>query len=1290
MSAEFASNLNFFNLHNERDGNWSQLFTADAAVTMAHMLSTDLRRWEAEFVERSERSLEEAAASIVGMARHINTWLTSLNAADDEPGKALGAQLSQLIGMRLASDLQAVRPFLRRPDEQPESPPLFADLDARWGMAQGEATTVLPVAGPPERSDPVQAKSDLQAVFQRFTQAIEYVKEHARVRLQHSLCTQNHDPAMGLFIAFLRLFRHAQDGVNQFAQRHVQFYYDRVLHVVPRNAVADSIYLLCEAAPGVQGVLIEKGTEFVAGGAGERLCRADNSVRVTDAKVTALSTLHLHRDPLISPESELHYVTDISCRRLPLAASPADDTTVPPSPIFGAEERDAGHNTAEQAIIGFALASPVLLLKEGWRRIAVTIKFTDPFATYFAMDAVGHNVPGTALLAGISHVTSITELTRLLHVVFSRYLLTRHSWLRPEHKRALVETAGRLSGVKMSENLKGLLSEDREVLWHRFFGDVFTVSLTSHDGWHEVPDHRLKISDKDDHEVPIGLTCALSVGPDIGPITSYDAAVHGGRWTTDAPLIRFCANEKKDMSPHSLFDGLTVKEFVIETAVEGAHDLRLYNNYGQLDLSKPFHPFGVLPTDNSYFTVGYAEAARKNIDALRVHIEWGEVPKDDGGFSAYYKGYDALFSNESFQAETSVLSDGQWQPQEETARRTVSLFDTEPVGGRISRSKVLEIHSVKYSKPVDRRMSEEEFRFDSTTRNGFIKIALVAPASAFGHEEYPHVLAKTLSENARLKLDRAKPIPNAPYTPIINRITLDYTATAVLTVSQDAPSASERLDDRVFHIHPFGTEEVFREGRAASCPLWPEYVYDGNLYIGLSAGQLTGLLTLFFHICAAASPESSSVRPEPAWFYLASDRWNQLAKSQVLSDTTNGLVSSGIVTLDLPDELDRRNHIMPDDRFWLRVSANDRLHTFGHLYSVRAHAVKASHRPEGSTGGRQADPSRTGSIWRPVVSIPGLGPVTQLGDSFGGRPSESRRQLQTRISERLRHKYRACVPRDYEQLILEQFPEVCKVKCFPNMRYEVMSPSPGHVLIVVVPYLSSSAAAPDFCPTLSAVVLSRISTFVQELASTVVRLEVRNPVYEQVQVRCRVKITGLGERGVYVNMLNQALNDYISPWQNLSCKARFGWCIRRQDIESYIRQLEYVEFVTRVSMLHLTQDDEGAFSLEDTARERDHSVRPGTSEQEVTDDSDCVRPRYPWSLPVPSRRTGSKPRTIVSRLPPRRQASMTSASAVSLSSGNHRTNAATWLNGIAPRSRSFSAKACCPWKITSMTSSTQP
>ena len=55
-----------------------------------------------------------------------------------------------------------------------------------------------------------------------------------------------------------------------------------------------------------------------------------------------------------------------------------------------------------------------------------------------------------------------------------------------------------------------------------------------------------------------------------------------------------------------------------------------------------------------------------------------------------------------------------------------------------------------------------------------------------------------------------------------------------------------------------------------------------------------------------------------------------------------------------------------------------------------------------------------------------------------------------------------------------------------------------------------------------------------------------------------------------------------------------------------MRELDYVEFVSNFSMLHITQDGERHYRLGDTAKDQDNAkVR--------------IEPRYPWSLAVPAR-----------------------------------------------------------------------
>jgi len=106
-------------------------------------------------------------------------------------------------------------------------------------------------------------------------------------------------------------------------------------------------------------------------------------------------------------------------------------------------------------------------------------------------------------------------------------------------------------------------------------------------------------------------------------------------------------------------------------------------------------------------------------------------------------------------------------------------------------------------------------------------------------------------------------------------------------------------------------------------------------------------------------------------------------------------------------------------------------------------------------------------------------------------------------------------------------------------------------------------------------------------------------------VRCSVKFAGdISAGGLYINRLNRAINDYICPWCDVGYSARFGWTIRADDIESYIRELDYVEFVTNFSMLHIAAERDEKFALDDSAKlDSRHEA--------------LIKPHYPWSLAVP-------------------------------------------------------------------------
>lgn len=312
------------------------------------------------------------------------------------------------------------------------------------------------------------------------------------------------------------------------------------------------------------------------------------------------------------------------------------------------------------------------------------------------------------------------------------------------------------------------------------------------------------------------------------------------------------------------------------------------------------------------------------------------------------------------------------------------MFESEEEGSRLSVKKEITVNVLDYSKPIDASISEEKFQYDLKARNGFIRLSLAGPESAFGHAEYPELLTKILSANARLK--KPKPAPNPPYTPISNRISLDYKASSTINLSVRRDEKNVLLE-KIIHMHPFGVETVYPAVMDKPCFFMPQYDHEGNLFVGISAKDISGTLTLFFHMSEELGQETSTETSSIDWYYLASNTWKAMPAKRILSDTTNGFLSSGIVTLNIPKDINRDNSVMQGEYFWLRVSAIRDVRSFCSVYSVQAHALKVGRKRSGDTAAYHNLPETI--KWASIGAIPGIGNIKQTGKQFGGRPKEN-------------------------------------------------------------------------------------------------------------------------------------------------------------------------------------------------------------------------------------------------------------------------------------------------------------
>ena len=1167
------------------------LFARDEIVVMAQILALNIDELEQRFKARlqqepesEEWALSEAQnpASVLGLARLLDRWLSLLKHPQSNAGENLYGLIESVI-LGLAKELYRVHGFM--PERVKQSHYFSAHFMSL--ITAGDELDEL--REDTNRSHHVEL--NIRSLYASLLQAVDMVQGSARQLLPESMHSKNHDPALALRVAFVTLYQKLQQRLNHFTLDFIDFYFTQVLQAKARPVQPDSVYLVFQPGPKEREIFLPKGTEFFAGidlASRDIVYAADDDVIINDAQVEQLYSLFFPRFNLALRAGSTVVRTEKS-RNIPARASVSladgcwlNAINAQPKaekkqrdkfiaqPFFGAGRNVTGSDgrasdAAISARLGFAVASNVLLLREGQRQITVDLVFEE---------------------------------------------LQRQPW-------------SKLNNIlRHLPNIKDSIADDKAKFF-AYFSKLFQLSLTTAEGWLNIAEYKPAYNATDANIKNNAVRLSFVLPENSPAIGTYKAELHGDQLTTAMPVLRFTLKENYLQYPYDILKQLVLKEVRIQVDVKGCHDLLLHNNIGQLSPLSPFAPFGPMPDIGSYFIIGHEETRSKQLIALNVDIEWNGLPINPGGFKSWYRGYTQPKENHQFVASVSVLSDGRWQPAVNDSNSYQPLFNFPLKNGteQLLAPKTLSTASaIPFYKAQDQHQAKRPFNYSPLTRAGLFKFTLQGPPGAFGHREYPNLLAEVLTHNTRVKHPRfAHAIPNPPYTPEISAIRLNYSAVSILTLADTGREDDPCYKDQFFHLHPLGWEAI-SPLRHPRLYLLPQYPDDGSLFIGVAASDIQQL-SLFFHLQNNSLPLSDELLTEarnegraraltPAalvsWSYLSDNQWRPLNPRYILSDSTEGFMTSGIVTLTMPEKITLANSIMPGNLYWLKISANKALNHFSDLFSVYAQAVKVSWRSGAHPPADHPMQLPADTIKRPRQTIAGITGISQITSSFGGVPAENLAHLRTRMSERLRHKNRALTPLDYEMLILEKFPQIYKVKCFANLRSDPLSPiCPGRLLIIPIPHRHLDDGQ-DFKPYFDGHLMLAIKEFIEPLTPALVQVAVENPVYEEVQVRCAIQFKKGLHIGHHQNVLNQALCDYLSPWCEQGNQVHFGWSVSEQEVKSFIHNLDYIEHVTDFSLLRIAPQGEGLFILDDTGSvEGDEKYRQ------------TLKPTYAWSTVVP-------------------------------------------------------------------------
>jgi hypothetical protein len=356
--------------------------------------------------------------------------------------------------------------------------------------------------------------------------------------------------------------------------------------------------------------------------------------------------------------------------------------------------------------------------------------------------------------------------------------------------------------------------------------------------------------------------------------------------------------------------------------------------------------------------------------------------------------------------------------------------------------------------------------------------------------------------------------------------------------------------------------------------LIPNYDNGGELYLGMSDVSTPENLSLLFQVAEGTSnPDFAGKRA--AWSRLDGDRWTGDEGPFLLHDSTLGLVQSGVVELALPTATAESTRL-PKGLYWLRVATASHAAAVADTFAIYPHATVARFDDRDNARAHYDAPLPARSIDRLVKPVSGVVRVEQPYASFGGRPDENPSTLNTRVSERLRHRNRALTPWDYEHLVLDQFPEVYKAKCIRTTGAAWLGTGPRpagsddgsrgrRVDLVVIPDLRRTGEREASSPRASAALLETIRAYIQARAAGTAIVRVRNAHYVRVFVHANVRFVDGADEGLAMQQLDRALVKFLSPWAfDDSADLTIGGRIYATSIIDFIDRQPYVDYVANL------------------------------------------------------------------------------------------------------------------------------
>jgi hypothetical protein len=1190
LTKKYSAWLNYYDNTNTINGDWQQLMGKDLAVVIASVAEWKINDY-ASFIKNLNGKIinsandTDAKNNFKLLFDFIFSVANSLNDAYKHTTDDLGYKtfLSVSISSKVATPLSILYQYYDKFVTSTLIDPTSTLTDASVPIDNNilsqnfdpvKLETVFTV-DPPVTAFTITLSGTVQddinhilthnlftGVLQSFVSVIINIVSRTPAYLAETLENYPvHTPHYALYLTFLKLFGFAQQHLNQYTKKHLDFYYKQVLKLSNNVAEADFVHLVFEVQKNIDQHLLPKGASFKAGKDANNkdlFYSLTDDLVVQTASVQELKSIYLNKSK--------------------------KPVTLFASPVANSEDGQGGKllstdgswypfgnpKNIKPAAIGFAIASNVLYLNEGKRTVTLT----------FTCNSLG----------GIT----AADLSGIFNIQFTG---KKNWYTAAEYTASIINNTTFSLTVVMEGDAPAIVPYDAKLHGAGFKVTLpmVQVLLSSYASYQKIKIPRVNrvgvsvtvnttknlILQNDDGKInpakpfkPFGDFPENGASFIIGskelfqkPLTQLSINFDWQQTPSSTTVVNISSLVKGGWAPISSKTSLYAANIVISDAQPKRLELRPSDGFNLKLNAAP--GMGFMKSDKLTFDAN-------NMISNKLSLLTDDQIKSDKPFNM-----DSILNNRlSF--ETGNI----WNSR---VKSGLGIAD-QPRGISVIAAPG-EVDITGLEKVV---LSPEDFTanedYDITSVDGYIKLELVGSEynlSTFLGKNIPpavDVVRNAAGQVIRYQVD-TKPTP-VPSPPALKSISVSYTAQDNIAFSKDNFDARSSF---FYHLEPFGSREMHPVATADLLTLLPVFNLEdgiptdngGELWIGLSNAKPDQTFSILFQVSeGSANPLQNMTQVD--WYYLNNNNWLKFQKQSV-TDQTNNLTRSGIVIVNVPADATLTNTRADSGLIWIKAVVQHATDAICNLIAVSANAAKTQFVQDIDAGIVFTKALAPNVISKPAIADAALKKTLQPYISFDGRVQETDGQFYQRVSERLRHKNRAITTWDYERLILQYYPQIFKVKCLDHsgflldektnqQKYSEMLA--GHITLITIPDLNNLNNANPLRPYTSIGLLTEIEKYIKTLTSPFVKLHLSNPQFEEVQFDFSVTFHENIDPVYYSNLLSNEIEQFLTPWAFGNQQAiQFGNTIEKSFVLNFIEERPYVDFVTCFKMNHIIQRD---------------------------------------------------------------------------------------------------------------------